>query len=170
MLFSTGQRANGQMFRSPLQLTGLAAGDPTVTAMQVALANLAQRSLNPLGNPGAATGEVNDQTLAAIANSLDLLTRYMDSITGTAFKAAILVGAGATGTDAKTYVGQYAGVIATAANAAAAALPAPPVFSSIAYDVQTSPWILLVIAGAAFVGYRLFFSKPSVAPSVATHG
>lgn len=169
MLFSTGQHANGQMFRSPLQLTGLAAGDPTVSAMQAALANLAARSLNPLGNPGPATGEVNDQTMAAIVNSLDQLTKQLPDTVAFALKAALLAGAGSS--DAKTYVGQYAGLIAEAATVAAASLPAPPVFSTLGYDLsQTSPWIFVLIAGAAFVGYRLFFSKPSVAPPVATHG
>ncbi len=168
MLFSTG-RVNGQMFRSPLQLTGLAAGDPTVSAMQQALANLAKRTLNPLGNPGAITGDVNDQTMAAIVASLDLLTKQLPDSVAFALKAALLAGAGSA--DAKTYVGQYAGLIAEAATVATAELPTPPVTSTIGYDIgQTSPWIFVLIAGAAFVGYRLFFSKPSVAPPVATHG
>lgn len=158
MLFAVGS-ANGQMYRSPLQLSGLADSDPSVMVMQQALLALSQRAMNPLINPGPATGTVNVQTMNAIVAALDLLVAQLPTAIGAGLKAGLQNGAQST--DAQNFVAQYAAIISEAATVATAALPAPNPVSSFAYTVKQSPALWLMGIGALFLGYRLFFAKPS---------
>lgn len=159
MFFATGMAANGRPYRTPLQLSGLAAADPAVIAMQQALQALSQKAMNPMFSPGPATGEVTPQTMSAIVAALDLLVAQLPDVVAAGLKAGLA--SGAQSADVKTFVGQYAAIIAEAATVATAALPTPNPISTFAYDVKQSPWAVLIVIGLGLIGYRLF-SKPTV--------
>jgi hypothetical protein len=160
-MFFAGTVRNGQMQLAPLQLSGVGFGDQNIAALQQALANLATKTLRPLANPGPITGELNDQTMQALYNSTDLFTSKLSTWEAVTIKGALLLGASST--EAKNIIAQHAAAIAAAVVAATAEyqVNAPPL--SVFQTVETNwPVALLVVAGLALIGYRLFFAPPTV--------
>lgn len=142
-------------------------GTNEIENLQRALINLGVATQRP-AITARITGTIDDETMTAINAGLGLLTEELPSWLYLALQGVMV--AGATSSTAKKYVGQYATQLALAANTAAVRykvnppVPTPPPATSssgfFASGWYKTPLGLVLIAGAAFVGYRIF-----VAPS-----
>jgi hypothetical protein len=161
MLFATGRQPGGYV-RQPLMLKGDDSGpDQTVTTLQVALANLATKTSRPLINPGPPNGIVDDGTMRAVVNALDLLADKLQGTPKLAVQAALLAGSGST--IARNAVASYAVELTVAANAAADAYGQTPiVYQPVAPSWYKQPYGIVIIIGVLLVGYRLFFARPHI--------
>ena len=147
-----------------LMLSGLHdTSDSGVAALQQALARLAVASGRPEINPGPATGVMNVQTMVAVASSFDIVGAELPWYGRYSLQGVLLLGAS---TDmARTQVTNYAQQLAIAADAAA--LKVRPKTSGLPFNIPvdwyTTPEGLAFIVLAGFVGYRMFFKKPTKA-------
>lgn len=158
----------------PVLLSGPPAhlmGSPQITQLQQALKNLAVQTQRPVIDPGPPTGDLNDQTMTAVAASLDLLTEELPSWAFLAIQGGLVLGA--TNSYAKSMVTQYAPQLVTAINAAAVKFKVNPT-APVAPTVQPSffaslfapgwyfqPWGIALIAIGALAIYKVVLAPPA---------
>jgi len=145
-------------------LAGLA-GKAEVENLQRALTNLSIATQRPAINPGAVTGVMNDATVTAVSSAMGLLTEELPSWLYLALQAAMI--AGASTSQAKQYVEQYATQLTIAANTASVKYKVntpvptqqPQIVGFFAPGWYKTPFGMLLIGGAAFLIYY-FVIKP----------
>lgn len=161
MHFASGSYG-GRLYRTPLQLSGLGVGDEAVSTLQQALINLSQATLRPLINPGPVTGEVNDQTMQALVQAMDLLTQSLPTWASIAVRGGLILGASST--PAKNIVAQHAPELTAAAIAETAkyrvTTPTSPILTQPTDWYRTSAGVV-IIGGVLLLAFRLFFAPPS---------
>lgn len=149
-------------------------GSAIIETLQRALANLAVAANRPGSNPGPITGVVNDATMVALSDAINLYGEELPDTLYLLLQAGLI--AGTTSAKAKAVVTKYAAPLTIAINTAAikakpAAVPdaamaptTPGVFDTLfAPGWYMRPSLGLLIVGlGAFVGYKL------LAPSAAS--
>lgn len=151
------------------------ASSASVQQLQQALVNLAISTGRPAINPGAVTGEMNDQTVVAVSSAMGLLTEELPSSVYLILQAGLLVGSATT--QAKKLVEQYAPQLTIAANTAALKFHQQPPAVPVVVQPQTSffgnlfapgwyktPFGMVIIGVGAFAIYKLFLApRPAAA-------
>lgn len=159
----------------PVVLSGPPAhlmGSAQIQQLQQALKNLAIATQRPVIDPGPVTGDLNDQTMVSISSAMDLLTEQLPSWAFLGIQGAMLLGA--TTTQAKSIVTQYAPQLTVACNAAAvkfkvnptAPVPTPAAQPSMLAQLfapgwYKQPWGIALILVGAFGFYKIFLTSPS---------
>lgn len=153
------------------------ASSASVQQLQQALVNLAISTGRPAINPGAVTGEMNDQTVVAVSSAMGLLTEELPSSIYLVLQAGLLVGSATS--QAKKLVEQYAPQLTIAANTAAIKFQShqqPPTVP-VVVQPETSffgnlfapgwyktPFGMVIIGVGAFAIYKLFLApRPAAA-------
>ncbi len=153
---------NYQQLGRQMQLGSLS-GTPEVAALQQALVGLAQATGRPQINPGQIDGTVGAQTVQAVIAGTDLMSEHLPTWAFLSLKAG-MIGAsmvGGAGGAAASTITTLAAPLTIAANTAAVKFRQNPTMGMFGAAWWTSPTGLLVIAGLAFVGYKLFLDTPA---------
>lgn len=152
------------LMRGQMQGHGIGlSGTSEIQALQTALTNLATATGRPQINPGKVDGVVGTGTVMAVIAATDLLSEQLPTWAFLTLKAAT-AGAAVSKTvtaEAKKGIETLAVPLTIAANTAAVKFKQTPVVVPVASSGFFGPgWYktvpgMLLIAGVAFVGYKL---------------
>lgn len=139
--------------------------DPSVKALQAALAQLSTITLRPNINPISQTGIVDDFTASAVVSALDLLTDALPASVDVFIQAGLI--GGATTAPAKAAITEYAPYLAIAAQAAVVKYGGPQYASTfLPVDLQpwyTTPFGIAVLLGGGFLVFKLIHKNQTKA-------
>lgn len=137
-------------------------GTSEIEGLQRALINLSIATQNPAINTKI-TGVIDDATMVAINAALGLLTKELPNWLYLGLQGVMIIGA--TNSTAKKYVGDYATQLTLAANTASVKYkvnpPAPPPATVVGFFAPgwyKTPLGIVIIAGVAFAGYKIFIA------------